>query len=431
MSILDLITLLIFLAAVFTLINITILKLPSTIGLMAIALMMSVVILLLGWIFPSVTKAAEVIIEEFDFQEVLLGVMLNFLLFAGALSVDLKKLREEQVPVIVLATVGTLLSTFIVGMLVYYIFPLLGVNIDLIYCLLFGALISPTDPIAVLALVKKAGLSKNLEIKIAGESLFNDGVGVVIFLTILGVAQSMSGAPVSDAAHGAAASSGFDAGQVALLFGQEVIGGLLMGALFGYLGFKILNFIDNDHVELEVLVTLTLVMVGGRLAEILHVSAPLAMVVMGLFIGNEGRDEKLANATGEYVFKFWHLLDEALNAILFILVGLEMIVIANTFSLDTLWVGLAGVVIVLFARLIGVVIPIKAMSIFRSFEPGTIAILTWGGLRGGISVALALSLSDFAWISPTVKETILFTTYACVVFSILVQGLTMGSLLKK
>ena len=433
MSILDLITLLIFLAAVFTLINITILKLPSTIGLMAIALMMSVVILGLGWIFPTVTHAAELVVEEFDFQEVLLGVMLNFLLFAGALSVNLKKLLEERVPVIVLATVGTILSTFIVGMLVYYIFPLLGVKIDLIYCLLFGALISPTDPIAVLALVKKAGLSKNLEIKIAGESLFNDGVGVVVFLTILGVAQSMtgtSGAEVSEAAHGASAS-GFDGAQVALLFGQEVIGGLLMGALFGYLGFKVLNFIDNDHVELEVLVTLTLVMVGGRIAEMLHVSAPLAMVVMGLFIGNEGRDEKLANATGEYVFKFWHLLDEALNAILFILVGLEMIVIANTFSLGTLWVGMAGVVIVLFARLVGVVIPIKAMSFFRTFEPGTIAILTWGGLRGGISVALALSLSDFTWIAPMVKETILFTTYSCVVFSILVQGLTMGSLLKK
>lgn len=432
MSILDLTTLLIFLAAVFTLINITVLKLPSTIGLMAIALMMSVVILLLGMVFPSVTHAAELVIEDFDFQEVLLGVMLNFLLFAGALSVNLKKLMEERVPVIILATVGTLLSTFIVGMLVYYIFPVLGVEIDLIYCLLFGALISPTDPIAVLALVKKAGLSKNLEIKIAGESLFNDGVGVVIFLTILGIAQSMfggTGEEVSQAAHGASAS-GFDFGQVALLFGQEVIGGLLMGALFGYFGFKVLNFIDNDHVELEVLVTLTLVMIGGRIAEILHVSAPLAMVVMGLFIGNEGRDEKLANATGVYVYKFWHLLDEALNAILFILVGLEMIVIAQTFSLTTLWVGLAGILIVLTARWVGVIIPITAMSFYRTFEPKTVAILTWGGLRGGISVALALSLADFEWIAPTIKETILFTTYACVVFSILVQGLTIDKLIK-
>jgi len=428
MSILDLITLLIFLAAVFTLINITVLKLPSTIGLMAIALMMSVVILLLGYIFPAVTRGAEHIIEEFDFKEVLLGVMLNFLLFAGALSVDLRKLLEERVAVIILALVGTLLSTFIVGMLVYFIFPYLGIEIELIYCLLFGALISPTDPIAVLALIKKFGLSKNLEIKIAGESLFNDGVGVVIFLTILNIAMATHGG--AEAAHGSHGGGDVTVASVALLFGQEVIGGVLMGALFGFLGFRLLDFIDNDHVELEVLVTLTLVMVGGRMAEFIHVSAPLAMVVMGLFIGNEGRDEKLANATGEYVFKFWHLLDEALNAILFILVGLEMIVIANTFSLSSILVGFTGILIVLTARLFGVFIPIKLMSFFRKFEPKTIAILTWGGLRGGISVALALSLSEFHWIEPGIKETILFVTYCCVVFSILVQGLTMRFLLK-
>lgn len=421
MSILDLITLLIFLAAVFTLINMTVLKLPSTIGLMVIALLMSGVILVVGYIFPSFSRSAESIILEFEFKEVLLGVMLNFLLFAGALSVNLKKLMEERVPVLILATFGTLLSTAVVGTLVYYIFPVLGVHIDYIYCLLFGALISPTDPIAVLALVKKAGLSKNLEIKIAGESLFNDGVGVVVFLTILGVAQSMSGGT----------GGAFDVAQVAGLFGQEVIGGILMGALFGYLGFKLLNYIDNDHVELEVLVTLTLVMVGGRVAGLIHVSAPLAMVVMGLFIGNEGRDEKLSNATGEYVFKFWHLLDEALNAILFILVGLEILVIAHTFSFQSIFLGAAGIVIVLIARFVGVSIPIKIMEFFRSFEPKTITILTWGGLRGGISVALALSLAELLWIPQEIKEIILFTTYCCVVFSILVQGLTIGSLLKK
>ncbi len=416
MSILDLITLLIFLAAVFTLINITVLKLPSTIGLMAIALMMSIVILLLGLLFPAITGGAEHIIEEFDFQEVLLNVMLNFLLFAGALSMDLRKMLEERVPILILAAFGTLMSTFLVGTLVYYIFPLLGLSLEYIYCLLFGALISPTDPIAVLALVKKFNLSKNLEIKIAGESLFNDGVGVVVFLTILGVARK--------------GMDSFDMAEVGLLFGQEVIGGLLMGAVFGFLGFRLLDFIDNDHVELEVLVTLTLVMVGGRIAELLHVSAPLAMVIMGLFIGNEGRDENLANATGEYVFKFWHLLDEALNAILFILIGLEMLVIAKTFSPEMILIGGTGILIVLTARLIGVSLPVGIMSFFRSFEPKTIQILTWGGLRGGISVALALSLTDFEFIPEEVKETILFTTYCCVVFSILVQGLTIPKLLK-
>lgn len=427
MSILELITLLIFLAAVFTLINITVLKLPSTIGLMFIALFMSLTVLVLGYFVPSITEGVTHIIEEFDFEEVLMNVMLNFLLFAGALSINLNKLMEERLPVLVLATLGTLMSTFIVGFLVYTIFPYLGYEIELIYCLLFGALISPTDPIAVLALVKKAGLSKKLEIKIAGESLFNDGVGVVVFLTILSIAKAQAGIH-DDGGHGAGEITVLS---VAKLFGIEVFGGLLLGALLGFIGFKLLDFIDNDHVELEVLVTLTLVMVGGRVAELLHVSAPLGMVVLGLFIGNEGRDEKLANATGEYVFKFWHLLDEALNAILFILIGLEMLVIAESFTLSYLLMGGIGIVIVLTARFLGVSIPVTAMRPFRTFEPKTIIILTWGGLRGGISVALALSLSDFAWINTEVKEIILFTTYCVVVFSILVQGLTIGALLKK
>lgn len=426
MSILELITLLIFLAAAFTLINITVLKLPSTIGLMFIALIMSVTILILGYFVPSITEGAEHIIAEFDFEEVLMNVMLNFLLFAGALSTNLNKLIEERVPVIILATIGTLMSTFLVGFLVWKIFPLVGYEIDLIYCLLFGALISPTDPIAVLALTKQFGLSKKLEIKIAGESLFNDGVGVVIFLTILGIAKHHAGIH-DDGGHG---SGEITAMSVATLFSVEVFGGLLLGAAFGFIGFKLLDFIDNDHVELEVLVTLTLVMVGGRISTLIHVSAPLAMVVMGLFIGNQGRDEKLANATGEYVFKFWHLLDEALNAILFILIGLEMLVIAESFTMSNLAIGGIGIVIVLTARFLGVSIPITAMKRFRTFEPKTIQILTWGGLRGGISVALALSLTDLAF-PDYVKDTILFTTYSVVVFSILVQGLTIGALLKK
>jgi CPA1 family monovalent cation:H+ antiporter len=427
MSILDLITLLIFLAAIFTLINISVLKLPSTIGLMTIALVMSFLILLSGLVMPNLYNAAEHIVQEFDFQEVLMNVMLNFLLFAGALSIDLNKLMEERWPVVILAVVGTLMSTFIVAFLVFNIFPLVGFEIDIIYCLLFGALISPTDPIAVLSLVKKIGLSKKLEIKIAGESLFNDGVGVVVFLTILQIAMAQNGIH-EPGGHG---GGEITAGSIALLFGREVVGGILMGAAFGFAGFKLLNFIDNDHVELEVLVTLTLVMVGGRLAELTHVSGPLGMVVMGLFIGNQGRDESLANATGEYVYKFWHLLDEALNAILFILVGLEILVIVESFTINSLKMGGLGIVIVLTARFIGVFIPVKIMSIWRTFEPRTIAILTWGGLRGGISVALALSLQDFEWIDEPVRQTILFTTYCVVVFSILVQGLTIGKLMKK
>ena len=420
MGILDLITLLIFLAAVFTLVNITLLKLPSTIGLMAIALMSSIIIVIMGIAFPAIMTGAGHIVKEFDFKEVLLNVMLNFLLFAGALSVDLSKLLEERMPIIVLATIGTLMSTFIVGGLMFYGFPMLGVQVEFIYCLLFGALISPTDPIAVLSLVKKFGISKNLEIKIAGESLFNDGVGVVIFMTILSIAGF--------GGHGGGGHEEVSAGSVALLFGKEVIGGVLLGALFGYMGFRLLNFIDNDHVELEVLVTLTLVMVGGRIAELIGVSAPLGMVVMGLFIGNEGRSEHLANATGEYVYKFWHLLDEALNAILFILIGLEVIVIAMEFKMEYLYVAPMAIIVVLFARFLGVSIPVVAMEAVtkKKFEKKSILILTWGGLRGGISVALALSLSD----AIPVKDIIVAATYAVVVFSILVQGLTIERIIK-
>lgn len=417
MGILDLITLLIFLAAVFTLMNITLLKLPSTIGLMAIALGSSLAILVIGQIFPEVVSGSVHIVEEFDFKEVLLNVMLNFLLFAGALSVDLSKLLEQRLPVIVLATLGTLMSTFIVGYLMFWIFPIIGIEVELIYCLLFGALISPTDPIAVLSLVKKFGLAKGLEIKIAGESLFNDGVGVVIFLTILGIAQG-------GGAHGGEVTPG----GVAWLFTKEVVGGVGLGAIFGFLGFKLLDYIDNDHVELEVLVTLTLVMVGGRIAELLHVSGPLGMVVMGLFIGNEGRSEKLANATGEYVFKFWHLLDEALNAILFILIGLEMLVIAQSFQSEYVLLAPVAIIVVLTARFLGVSIPITVMKAFgKKFEEKSIIILTWGGLRGGISVALALSLSN----DLPAKNAIVVATYAVVVFSILVQGLTIEKILKK
>lgn len=412
MGILDLITLLIFLAAVFTLINITLLKLPSTIGLMVIALLMSLTILGLGFIFPSLIDGARHIVESFDFEVALLNIMLNFMLFAGALFTNLRALINEKIPIIILAVVSTVISTFIVGFIMYYALAMVGFEIDLIYCLLFGALISPTDPIAVLALTKKFGLSQKLEIKIAGESLFNDGIGVVVFLTLLGIAKK--------------GMDNFEPTEVLMLFGTEVFGGLLLGALFGYAGLKLLDHIDNDHVELEVLVTISLVLVGGRLAELLHVSAPLGMVVLGLFLGNQGREEGSASVAGAYVFKFWHLLEESLNAILFILIGLEMLVIAQNFQPITLVAGGIAIVVVLFARLVGVGIPILIMEKFREFEKKTIPILVWGGLRGGISVALSLSLPD----TMPGKEVIVTITYCVVVFSILVQGMTVERLLK-
>ncbi len=419
MSVLGIITLLIFLAALFTFINIRFLKLPSTIGLMILALIMSVVIVGMGYFWPELKEGAANIMTKFDFSTVLLEIMLSFLLFAGALHINLQKLAEERYPILALAFFGTLLSTAIVGFITFYVFNALGIEIEFIYCLLFGALISPTDPIAVLALVKKMNVSDNLETKIAGESLFNDGIGVVVFLTILQVAVGGSG-------HGgsAEAAGNINAGSVALLFGQEVIGGVGLGAIFGLLGFQVLKAIDNAHVELEVLVTLSMVMAGTQLAKGFHVSAPLAMVTMGLFVGNQGRKADLSNITGDYVYKFWHLVDEALNAILFILIGLEMIIIP--FQWDYVLAGVIGILVVLVGRFIGVSTPVTIMSPFRKFEKGTIQILTWGGLRGGISVALALSLPEIA-----AKDLIVTATYSVVVFSILVQGLTIGGLIKR
>jgi len=411
MDVLDIITLLIFLAALFTYINIRILKLPSTIGLMILALIMSITIVIGGYFYPPLSEGTKAIMMDFDFSEVLLHIMLSFLLFAGAMHINLRKLAEEKWPILILATVGTMIQTFLIGSGMFYVFQWLGMDVQYIYCLLFGALISPTDPIAVLSMVKKIKMSKNLEIKIAGESLFNDGVGVVIFLTILHVATSGAGTidPIS----------------VIGLFGREVLGGILFGMTIGFFGFKLLKAIENEHVELEVLITLSMVMAGTQIAEFLEISGPLAMVVMGLFIGNQGRSEELANITGDYVFKFWHLVDEAMNAILFILIGLEMIVISENFRMDHFMAGLIAIAMVLLARLISVSIPITILSFWRKFSEGTIKILTWGGLRGGISVALALSLPAFE-----AKDLIVTITYCVVVFSILVQGLTLKKILK-
>lgn len=418
MEVLDFITLLIFMAAFFTLINVKFLKLPSTIGLMLLALGLSLFIILGEWVFRNLNELATDLMTEYDFSKVLFQVMLSFLLFAGALDVNLNKLGEEKWPILILATVGVLISTFVVGGAMYMVLPLLGLPLDFIYCLLFGALISPTDPIAVLAMIKKTVVSENLESQIAGESLFNDGIGVVVFLSILGVA--------------ATGVENFEAIEVVKLFGIEVIGGVALGALLGYIGLRLLKIIDNDHTEIEVLVTLSMVLGGASIAESFHVSGPLAMVVMGLFVGRKGRIETVEeDAAGEYVYKFWHLMDEAMNAILFILIGLQIIVI--NYEMDYFYAAGIAIVVVLTARLLGVGIPLSVMRIRRHFPKYTIRILTWSGLRGGISVALALSLykeSHGFLIDPKIVDVIITMTYCVVLFSIVVQGLTVDKLFK-
>lgn len=421
MSVLDLIALLVFLAAVFTFINIHYIKLPATIGLMLLALAMSISVVAIGIFYPPLREGAEAIMKNFDFTDVLLNIMLNFLLFAGALHVDFQKIKEEAAPVLILATVGTLISTFLVATSIYYVIGLLdiGFEIQYIHCLLFGALISPTDPIAVLAILKTTNISKNLSIKIEGESLFNDGIGVVVFLTILAVAQASSGGGEAP-----------DAMAVLGLFGQEVFGGVLMGLALGFFGYYILEVIDNEHMELEVLTTLSLVLIGGQVAVALHLSGPLCMVVMGLVIG-QGNSEDIAEEgiAGDYVLKFWELVDEALNAILFILIGLQILIIA--FELNYLYAGLIAILITLLCRFVGIGIPLIIMGFFRKMEKGTIPILTWGGLRGGLSVALALSLhNQLGEGGNQIADFITAITYVVALFSILIQGLTIEKLVK-
>lgn len=395
-------------SALFAYVNFRYVKLPSTIGLMLIALLSSIALLIVGQFNAAVLEGTKALVSEIDFPRVLLEVLLSFLLFAGALHTDMALMREQKWSILSFATLGVVLSTFLMGGLFYYLLPLTGFAIPFIHCLLLGALISPTDPIAVLGILKEAKIPKNLEIVITGESLFNDGVGVVIFLTILEIAVLGPGE--------------ISAPEVVLLFGKEVGGGLALGALLGYVTFRLMKSID--HYQTEVLLTLALVMGGYALASALHFSGPLAVVVAGLFIGNKGRSEAMSSETMEYVDKFWELIDEVLNALLFVLIGLEIVVIP---FLDDYWqAGVIGIMIALVARLISVYLPILALRRSVNFMPRTPLIMTWGGLRGGISIALALSL-------PAVmnRDIILSITYCIVIFSILIQGLTLGPIVKK
>lgn len=401
-------SILIVLAAIFGYFNYRYLKLPNTIGLMIIALAMSLTLIVAGLFNPDIIDSATQLIASVDFPKAVLDVMLSFLLFAGALHADVKTLSAERVPIFVFASLGVLISTFFVATALWLLLPLLGLGIDYIYCLIFGALISPTDPIAVLAILKTAKVPKALETKIAGESLFNDGVGVVIFLSLFEIARRGSDA--------------FGLSDVALLFLVEVGGGLLWGALIGYGSYYLLRQVDS-HL-LEVTITLATVMGGYSLATALHLSGPLAVVIAGLLIGSKGRESAMSETTETYVDIFWEVLDEILNAVLFILIGLEALVVSLTPSYAM--AGALAIVITLLARLIAVGLPITLMRLRREFVPRTIRVMTWGGLRGGISVALALSLPV-----ELQRELILSITYIVVVFSIIVQGLTVKWLVKE
>jgi CPA1 family monovalent cation:H+ antiporter len=403
---------LITLAALFSYTNYRLLKLPTTIGVMLIALLFSLALVLLKTMGVSWLRFEERLLHGIDFDEVLLGGMLSFLLFAGALHIDLNDLARERWPIGILATAGVVLSTFLVGSAMWGVADALSLHLSFIQCLLFGALISPTDPIAVLGILKTAGAAKALETRISGESLFNDGVGVVVFTVLLGLAGEGHGAD----AH---AGGGFSAPGVALLFGREALGGILFGLTIGYVAYRMLHSIDNYQVE--VMITMALVVGGYGLARALHVSGPIAMVVAGLFVGNHGRLFAMSETTRDHLDKFWELVDEILNAVLFVIIGLEIVVLAMT--RENLLLGLIAIPIVLLARFVSVGIPASVLKRFHEFSPRSIRIMTWGGLRGGISVALALSLP-----AGGERDAIVAVTYVVVVFSVLVQGLTVGKL---
>lgn len=404
MDLFKIIAVLITLAAIFGYVNQRFFRLPQSIALMLMSLVVGGGVVVWGQFGGGagqwVETQAQLLIEQIDFPRLLFEGMLSLLLFAGARHVNLDDLARNKYSIATFATVGVIGSTFAVGAMVYGLSCWMGLSLEWIYCLLFGALISPTDPIAVLGILKKAGAPKDLETKIAGESLFNDGIGVVVFLSLLAVATGQADA---------------SAGGIAKLFLVEVLGGIALGLVLGYIAYRMIKSVDNYQVE--VLITLSLVLGGYALAGALHTSGPLAMVVAGLLIGNRGRRLAMSDRTREHLDTFWELIDGILNAVLFVLIGLEVLVL--TLSGKYLLAGAIAIPLTLLARFASIGIPVSLLSLKRPFAPKAIRVLTWGGLRGGISVALALSLPNIPQ-----REPILTMTYAVVAFSIIAQGLT-------
>ncbi len=408
MEVYNIITILIVLAAIFGYINHRFIKLPGSIGIMLLSLIASLLTVGLGSIFPEFFIRIIEIVSTIDFHTTVMKIMLSFLLFAAAIQVDSQKLKSERAAIITFSTLGVLISTFVVGFLLYWIIGLFGLSVDLLYCLVFGALISPTDPVAVIGILKKARINTSLETKISGESLFNDGAAVVLFITFYEIAQI-----------GFANVSFWD---ILWLFIREAGGGLLLGMGLGYLGYRVIKSIDNYVVE--VMTTLAIVMGGYLLAESLKVSGPLAMVIAGLITGNISMDAVASDITRDYIGKFWELIDALMNSVLFLLIGLEMLIIP--FNMTLFFLGCIGILVVLFARYLSVRIPILFAGYKKPFQKSTVPILVWGALRGGISVALALSVPKYMY-----GEMFVSITYIIVLFSIIGQGLTIGKFAKR
>lgn len=409
MSIFDIIAVLIFFSGVFLFVNTFYLKLPSSIGLTILALLLSLLVFIFGQLFPEFHLAEQV--KKYDFAEVLYRFVLSVMLFAGALNVDFRKLGNQLIPVLVLSFFGVLISTVVIATLIFYTANFIGVELSYIASLVFGALISSTDPVAITKTIQRFKMSNELETKISGEALLNGGIAIVLALVLVNVYR-----------EGLAEGSISFSGTAWVLF-RDIGGGVVGGLIFGWIGYKLLAYIDNDDVEVEVLVTLALVMGGSYIADLFTVSSMMVAVTTGLILGNFGRDEKGESAVGAYVYRFWQLMEDTLAAMLFVLIGFEMLVIP--LRLDYFALGFFAVNFALFARWISVFIPIRMMSVKRSFDTGTIPVLSWGALRGGLPVAVSLSLTDFPG-----QELIVTMTYVVVVCTVLYQGLTLTNVMK-
>jgi CPA1 family monovalent cation:H+ antiporter len=406
MTVFQIIALLITLTAMFSYLNYRYFKLPATIGVMLIALLVSAGLIGAGHFAPWIREGAESLLKQIDFDKALMQGMLSFLLFAGALHINLDDLNKQRGVIAPLAIAGVVISMFVFGTLIHWALGWLGFELGYAWCLLFGALISPTDPVAVIGILKDAKVPHSLEVEIAGESLFNDGIGVVAFIVLREIAVADQHASV---AH------------IGLLFFEQAVGGAVFGFVIGWITYRLLKSVDNYRLEL--MLTLALVMGGYALASVIGVSGPIAIVVAGLLIGNHGRRFAMSDTTRKHLDAFWEFLDEILNALLFMLIGLEILVL--TFTRELFFAGLLAIPAILLARWVSVALPVTVMRRWRKVTVGTVTIMTWGGLRGGISVALALSLP-----AGHEREIVLVVTYIVVIFSILVQGLTLKRIVR-
>ena len=397
------ITTLLTISAVFSYINARWIKLPGVIGVMLLAIAAALITVFAGKVLPDFTRLITELSASIDFSSTLLDILLGFLLFASALHFDVKKLRSNLKGVLVISTVGVLLSTLIFAALLFYALGYVGHDIPFIYCLVFGALVSPTDAVAVAALLKNTRMPSRLETIINGESLFNDGIGIVLFITFVGLA--------------AAPDSHFSLSHTSLLFAQEVFGGLLLGLVLGAIAYRMMRAIQEFQTIL--MISLSLVLIISLVGSMLHVSIPLAVVAAGLLIGSKPFSDNAESKLDEYLQGIWGLLDELLNTVLFVLIGLQLVMVS--FSLDYFVAGAFAIVILLIARMLSIVLPIAFLRRSLRIEYNSVGILTWGGLRGGISVALALSLPPSPY-----RELILTASFCVVVFSIFVQGLTLN-----